>query len=87
MLKKQTMLKLDAILFDTLDLTQDERGQVYESLEYLSKTRRERKKVKVLVETGEEYNPPKRHKTQEIETKELSERLDMWRRYGYLKVF
>jgi len=71
--------ELDDAVFDALGLTEDERKQVYEGLEYLRKMRRERKQVGMLVEAKEAWKPLKRTKRKEIEKYDApSKRLDLW---------
>lgn len=50
---KKAMSNLDEIIFDILNLSKQERKQVYDGLDSLRNMRLKRKKVKVLVETEE----------------------------------
>lgn len=47
-MKNKALLELDDVIFDALDRSQDERKQIYEGLEYLGRTRRERREVEIL---------------------------------------
>ena len=58
--EKGARKELDNAVFDALGLNESEREQVYEGLESLRRMRLQRKEVEVLVETPEEWRPPRR---------------------------
>ena len=70
--------ELDTVIFDTLGLSEDERKQVYDGLRSLRGMRLRRKKVDVLVETEEEWKPPKRYRKRRRAPEEPYKRLDLW---------
>jgi type I restriction-modification system DNA methylase subunit len=77
-LEQEARKELDNAVFDVLGLTEDERKQVYEGLEYLRRMRLQRKEVEVLVETAEKWKPVKKPKKEKIKQFEPSKRLDTW---------
>jgi type I restriction-modification system DNA methylase subunit len=77
-LEEEARKELDNAVFDVLGLTEDERRQVYESLESLRRMRLQRKEVEVLVETAEKWKPVKKPKKERIKPSEPSKRLDTW---------
>lgn len=76
----QAMKELDKTIFDILGLTSKEREQVYEGLKSLRQMRLRRKVVEVLVETGEEWTPPRKRKKRKKPPMKHSRRLDLWMR-------
>ena len=70
--------ELDEIVFDILGLSQKEKRQVLEGLEYLRKMRFQRKEVKTLIETAEKWEPRKVKRGKKIVGEKLSRRLDTW---------
>jgi len=58
--EKWARKELDNAVFDALGLNESEREQVYEGLGALRRMRLQRKEVEVLVETPEEWRPPRR---------------------------
>jgi len=76
--EEEARKELDGAVFDALGLTEDERRQVYGGLEALRRMRLQRKEVEVLVETAEEWKPPKKRRKGERVPREPSKRLDQW---------
>jgi hypothetical protein len=76
-LEQEARRELDNAVFDVLELSRDERRQVYEGLESLRRMRLQRKEVEVLVETTEKWKPVKPEK-EKFKPMELSKRLDTW---------
>jgi len=76
--EKKAKKDLDDAVFDALGLSKDERKQVYDGLRALREMRLRRKKVDVLVETEEEWKPPKRHRKRRRAPEEPYKRLDLW---------
>jgi len=76
--EQEAQKELDNAVFDVLGLNENERKHVYEGLESLRQMRFQRKEVKVLVETPEEWKPPSKRKRQIKTPIEPSKRLDLW---------
>jgi type I restriction-modification system DNA methylase subunit len=77
-LEEKERQKIDKVVFEILGLTETEKKQVYKSLDSLRNIRLRRKKVKVLVETEEQWKLPDRLKTGERKTIDSTKRLDKW---------
>ncbi|MEM4142826.1 MAG: hypothetical protein QW445_01620 [Candidatus Bathyarchaeia archaeon] len=77
-LEQEARVELDNAVFDALKLKDKERKQVYEGLESLRRMRLSRKAVEVLVETAEQWTPPKKPRKERSKTAEPSKRLDTW---------
>lgn len=77
--EKEALGELDEAFFDVLDLSKEEREQVFTGLEYLKKIRISRKKVTMLVETEEGWKPSTKYKKRMVKSsKDLSKRLETW---------
>jgi len=77
--EEEAQAKLDNVVFDILELTENERKQVYEGLESLRQMRFQRKEVEVLIETAERWKHPRKVKRKRrVREREPSKRLDLW---------
>jgi len=79
--EEEAQRELDNAVCDVLGLTENEREQVYESLESLRQMRFQRKEVEVLVETAEKGVPPRKlERKRKIDEEKPTRRLDTWMR-------
>jgi type I restriction-modification system DNA methylase subunit len=76
--EKEARNDLDNAVFDILGLNENERSQIYQSVESLREMRLQRREVEVLVETAEKWKPHKKPKKRKMVKPELSKRLDVW---------
>ncbi len=76
--EKEAQRYLDKVVFNILELNDQEIKQIYEGLSSLRDIRYGRRNVGVLVETEEGWNPPQRRKSANTRDKTSSKRLEMW---------